>query len=123
MFKEMSELEMLWKWFTKEDILKLQEHGFYIHKFEATDYWFYDRFQHDVICQVTSEIVEKIVIGENIMCELAFKTAEDKHWIVSTILFPKDSLDKLTFNEFKILREFDFNGIESQFGKPKGAGD
>ncbi len=56
------ELDMLWKWFSKEDILKLQEHDFYIHVFEAEEYWFYDRFQHHVICQHTSIIVEKIII-------------------------------------------------------------
>ena len=58
------ELEMLWKWFTKEDVLELQKHNFYIHRFEAEDYWFYDRFQHHVICQVTSVIMEKIEIEE-----------------------------------------------------------
>jgi hypothetical protein len=56
------ELKMLWKWFSKEDILQLQKHKFYIYEFEATDYWFYDRFQHFVICQETSIIVQRIEI-------------------------------------------------------------
>ena len=50
-------LETLYKWFTKEDILKLQKYGWYIHEFEAKDVKFYERFQHLVIKQETSKVI------------------------------------------------------------------
>jgi hypothetical protein len=53
-------LDDLYKWFTKEDILKLQEFGWFIHEYSASKYWFYERFQHHVICQDTSELIRKI---------------------------------------------------------------
>ena len=53
-------LEDLWKWFTREDVEKLQNHGWYIFEYEATDYKFYERFQHMVISQETSKLVRKI---------------------------------------------------------------
>lgn len=55
-------LDVLWKWFSTQDILRLQEHGWYIHAYESDDYWFYDRFQHYVINQQTMKVVEKIVL-------------------------------------------------------------
>lgn len=55
-------LDDLWAWFTKEDILKLQEFGWYIHEYEVLEYRFYDRFQHPIICQSTSKVVRKIEI-------------------------------------------------------------
>jgi hypothetical protein len=57
------ELDALYHWFTKEDILKLQEHGFYIHKYESSDYWFYEKFQHFVIHRDSMYFVEKIVLN------------------------------------------------------------
>lgn len=53
-------IEDLYKWFTPEDIKKLQNHGWQIHAYEVTNYRFYDRFQHHVICQKTSKPVKKI---------------------------------------------------------------
>lgn len=53
-------IEDLYKWFTKEDIIRLQEFGWYIHEYEVSKYWFYERFQHHVICQHTSKIIRKI---------------------------------------------------------------
>jgi len=53
-------IEGVWQWFTQEDVLKLQEMGWYLHEFEATQYRFYDRFQHHVINQKTSKIIRKI---------------------------------------------------------------
>lgn len=55
-------LEQLYHWFTKEDILELQKHGYYIHKYETLEHRFYERFQHHVINQNNSKIIEKIVI-------------------------------------------------------------
>jgi hypothetical protein len=53
-------LETLWKWFTEDDIKQLQEHGWYIHEFEATDVKFYERFQHLIIKQDTSKVLRVI---------------------------------------------------------------
>ena len=58
------DLEQLWFWFTKEDILKLQEHGWFIHIFEAEDVKFYERFQHKVIKQDTAKVIEVIRLTE-----------------------------------------------------------
>jgi hypothetical protein len=55
-------LETLYKWFTVEDILKLQENGYAIYVFEAEEYWFYEPFQHWVINQHSSKIVDKITL-------------------------------------------------------------
>jgi hypothetical protein len=55
-------LETLYNWFPKEDILKLQEHGWYIHRYESQDYKFYDRFQHYVINQENMKPVGTIVL-------------------------------------------------------------
>ncbi len=53
-------LESLWKWFTKDDIIKLQQHGWYVHEFEAVDVRFYERFQHLIIKQETSKVIKLI---------------------------------------------------------------
>ena len=53
-------LESLWVWFTQEDIKALQEHGWYIHEFEAEDVRFYERFQHLIIKQETSKVIKLI---------------------------------------------------------------
>jgi hypothetical protein len=55
-------LEELYAWFPKEDILELQKHGYYIHVFESDDHKFYERFQHTVINQSTSKVIEKIIL-------------------------------------------------------------
>lgn len=55
-------LDSLFHWFTEEDIKKLQEHGWYIHEFEADDVIFYERFQHTVIKQDTSKVLRIIEI-------------------------------------------------------------
>lgn len=55
-------LETLHDWFPKEDILKLQKHGFYIHVYETNDHKFYDKFQHQVISQQNSKLIEKIIL-------------------------------------------------------------
>lgn len=50
----------LFKWFSKEDILKLQEHGYFIHEYQSDDFRFYERFQHFVVNQETATLVRKI---------------------------------------------------------------
>jgi hypothetical protein len=57
-------LEKLWQWFSKEDILKLQRRGWYIHRFEAKDVKFYERFQHLIINQETSRPIDRLVIED-----------------------------------------------------------
>ena len=54
--------ESLYNWFSKEDILTLQEHGWYIHKYKVKNYRFYEKFQHYVICQSTSELIGKVTL-------------------------------------------------------------
>lgn len=55
-------LEVLYNWFTKEDILKLQEKGWFIHVYETDDFKFYEKFQHQVINQTKSKIISKLVL-------------------------------------------------------------
>lgn len=55
-------LDKLFEWFPPQDILRLQEEGWYLHKFVATDFRFYDRFQHLVINQKTSKSIGRIVL-------------------------------------------------------------
>jgi len=54
--------DTLFTWFSKEDILKLQEHQYFIHEYQATDYWFYDPFQHWVVNQETSILTKRIIL-------------------------------------------------------------
>lgn len=53
-------IDDLFKWFPKEDILRLQKMGWYLHEYEAIHYKFYERFQHTIIKQETSKIIRKI---------------------------------------------------------------
>lgn len=55
-------LEHLYTWFPVEDIKRLQEHGWFIHEYRASVYKFYEKFQHTVICQHTSDLIRKIVL-------------------------------------------------------------
>ena len=59
-------LEDLYKWFTKEDIIELQQHGWFIHEFEADDVKFYERFQHLIINQETSKLIKVITLEETL---------------------------------------------------------
>ncbi len=55
-------LDTLWNWFPKDDIIKLQEHGWFVFKFEASDVKFYERFQHLIIKQDTSKVLDMLVL-------------------------------------------------------------
>lgn len=57
-----SELEELWFWFSKEDIQRLEEYGFYITVYSAIKYRFHNN--HWVICQRTSLIQKQIRLKE-----------------------------------------------------------
>jgi len=59
------ELDHLWAWFSKEDILELQKHDYFIHQFECDEHKFYDRFQHLVINQAKSTPIMKISLLES----------------------------------------------------------
>lgn len=48
----------LFLWFSKEDILKLQEHGYSITVYEAEKYKEYQN--HHIICQQTSKMIKQI---------------------------------------------------------------
>ena len=50
-------LENLFFWFSELDIARLEQHGWFIHEFEAEDVKFYERFQHTIIKQDTSKVV------------------------------------------------------------------
>lgn len=54
----------LFDWFSKEDIIKLEQHGYFIHEYETNDYKFYDRFQHFVINQNNSKIIRIIKLTD-----------------------------------------------------------
>lgn len=50
-------LEALYNWFPKDDIIKLQNHKWFIHVYETEDVKFYERFQHQVIKQDTAKLL------------------------------------------------------------------
>jgi hypothetical protein len=57
-------LETLYHWFPEEDIVLLQEHGWFIFEFEAEDVKFYERFQHLVIKQDTSKPIRMVELNK-----------------------------------------------------------
>lgn len=62
-------LEDLFKWFSKDDIAKLEEHGWFIHEFESDSVRFYEPFQHTVIEQSRSRVVRLISLNNSIAAE------------------------------------------------------
>ena len=52
-------IEQLFQWFTKDEIIKLQKQGFKVFEYEATDWKFYERYQHNLINEKTSKIIRK----------------------------------------------------------------
>lgn len=56
------ELNDLYRWFSKEDILRLQEFNYFIHEYETKDFRFYDRFQHWLINQENSVLTKRIIL-------------------------------------------------------------
>jgi hypothetical protein len=57
-------LDSLYHWFSKEDIIELQKHGWYIHEFESDDAKHYERFNHIIINQNTSKVLRIIEIKD-----------------------------------------------------------
>jgi hypothetical protein len=54
------DIEHLFQWFTEEEIIKLQELGFKVYEYEATDWKFYELYQHNLINQESSIIIRII---------------------------------------------------------------
>lgn len=55
-------MEHLYQWFPQMDILNLQYCGFSILEYQATKWKFYEPFQHNVICQETSILTNKLIL-------------------------------------------------------------
>lgn len=55
-------LEHLYQWFSKEEIIKLQQLGFSILEYSADVVKFYEPYQHNVICEKTSVLNNKLLI-------------------------------------------------------------
>ena len=65
----------LFNWFTKDDIIKLEEYGYFITVFESDDYLTYEN--HWIIKQDSAKIIERILItpqitGSNAPVDLEF---------------------------------------------------
>lgn len=63
-------LDKLFEWFPIKDIQELEKHGYSICAYETEDFKFYERFQHLVINQEKSKLVEKISVKEAEMASL-----------------------------------------------------
>ena len=53
-------LEHLYQWFSREEILKLQEDNFLVYEYLASDFKFYNLYNHNVINESTSVLHNKI---------------------------------------------------------------
>lgn len=63
------ELEQLWFWFTKEDVYKLQEFGWYAYVYQTEKWKYYDyndEVTHTVIDQQTSTPILRIIINDDL---------------------------------------------------------
>ncbi len=63
-------IEELLAWFPVEDILRLEQEGFRICIYEATDVKFYEPFQHNVISQATSVLIGTCLLKNIVELEL-----------------------------------------------------
>jgi hypothetical protein len=72
------EIDSLWAWFPKEDIVKLEEHGYYISVFEATDYKFHNN--HWIIKQDTSTPMFQIELSK--IDELDNMVKDILRWVI-----------------------------------------
>tara|TARA_R110000851_G_scaffold11678_4_gene40838 strand:+ start:1168 stop:1545 length:378 start_codon:yes stop_codon:yes gene_type:complete len=57
------EIDNLWSWFTKSDIIKLQKFNYSIHVYETKDYKWYEKFNHWLINQKNSKLIQEIKLG------------------------------------------------------------
>jgi hypothetical protein len=54
------DLEHLHQWFGEDEIVELQKQGFKVFEYEATDWKFYEPYQHNLINQKTS-VIKRII--------------------------------------------------------------
>ncbi|HEX8833976.1 MAG TPA: hypothetical protein VF719_07230 [Abditibacteriaceae bacterium] len=52
-------MDELFEWFSREDILRLQDEGFFVHEYETDDFKWYVRFNHYVIRQSNAKLIGK----------------------------------------------------------------
>ena len=57
-----TDLISLYRWFSKEDIIKLQEFGWYIHVYESDDAFYYEKSGHWVFSQTNCTFVDVITL-------------------------------------------------------------
>lgn len=76
------DLDHLWGWFTTEDVANLQKHGWFIYEYEATEWKFYEKFQHNVISQATSKLVRKIELFQ-----IGCHDCKFEQWVYNDDLF------------------------------------
>lgn len=55
--------EEFYNWFSRDEVFRLQQFGYYIHLYEATDIKFYEPYQHTVINQATSRVIGRILVN------------------------------------------------------------
>lgn len=55
-------LEHLFTWFTKEDLFNLKKYNYSILVYEAANYKWYEKFEHWLICQNSSQLIKIIEI-------------------------------------------------------------
>lgn len=55
-------LEHLYQWFSKANIINLQDLGFTIEEYISNDYKFYDLYKHNIINQKTSKLNNRLLI-------------------------------------------------------------
>lgn len=53
-------LDDLFNWFSKDDVIKLQEFGWSIHEYESESYKMYEKFNHIVIDKSKSSVIRVI---------------------------------------------------------------
>ena len=56
-------LEHLYQWFSPQEIIKLQQQGFSILEYKASEVKWYDRYQHRVISKESSILTNKLIIA------------------------------------------------------------
>jgi len=53
-------LEHLYDWFSKEEIIRLQNIGYNVYEYQASEVKYYNLYKHNVICEKTS-IINNII--------------------------------------------------------------
>lgn len=56
------QLDILYNWFSKSDILKLQDYNYFIHEYKCNDFKWYDKFHHYLINQNDIKLNKRIIL-------------------------------------------------------------